>query len=245
MPQTWNRLIYRALVEIGVISAGETVDPVQLEDGLESLQDMLDQWAFEGLLVPALTHYDHTVTGRAKQVYTISADVSQAPDIVGDPPPTIEALSYRRQGITEPSPLVQTSYIVWAEGQSSVSTWPSQYYYEKEYPVARIYFDALTLPGDFFRLSGRAYLTGDSLVGTEVHNLPRGYPRAVKYNLAVDIAASFGVKGGLSPTTIYLARMTKNNIRARNIGSLTFRLDTAVVRKDSGALRRGRGSWGW
>ena len=240
MPQTWNDIIQSSLVELGVVEGNEPATTHELTRGLEYLQDMLDQWALEGLLVPALSHYTHTVEGTGRQVYTMSADAGESPDIEAEPPPTLEAVSYQRQGAQEPMPLIETSYLNWAEYQTSVSNWPSHFYYEKSSPVARIYFDALTIPGDFFRVSGRGFLTGAEIAGDEEHDLPRGYRRAIRLNLAVDIAAQFGVKEGLSDVTIALARIAKTNIRDRNVGPQVFRMDEAVTFKDTGALYRSR-----
>ena len=241
MPETWDELINDALVEIGVLEDGEDPDAGQLKRGLTRLQRMLDEWAVDGLLVPAISHSDHSCK-TAKQKYTIGA-AADSPDIVGDAPTTIEALTFKRQGERAGRPLVELSYIVWTEQQSPERTWPSGFYYSKSYPVAEILFDASTLQGDSFRISGRTFLTGEAIAGQDDTGTPRGYNRGIMYNLAVEIAASYGVKKALSDETKRHARDGKNSIRNRNIGQQTIRLDNALVLKDTGALMRGSVSW--
>ena len=239
MPETWNDLIEDSLIEIGVLAEGESPEPQQLSRSVRRLQKMLDQWAFEGLLIPALTHYTHTVGSPAKQIFTISADSSLDPDIEGDPPVNINTLAYLHQGHVEPRPLIETNHLLWAQSQTSVASYPSHYYYEKSDPIARIYFDEITIPGDFFRVSGRTYLTAANIDGTDEHGLPRGYARAVLLNLAVEVAPMFGVKGGqgLSRVTISEAGKSKNNLRTRNIGPQVLRLDAAVTSRTRHGLR--------
>lgn len=239
---TWHSLVRRALVEIGARAAVETPTPDEYADGIKDLQIMLDEWALEGLLVPGLTHYTHTIGSPAKSVFTISADASLNPDIAGEPPLDIEVLAYKQEGDTDYRPVVQTSYIVYSETLRREVTSPSLYYYEHEHPVARIYFNTNTTPGDSFMVSGQTYLTSAAIVGTDAPNLPRGYDRGVMLNLAVFMAASYGVKGGLSRETSNAAMKSKMNITKRNIGSTAFRLDRSLTAPSRSGIGM-RGLW--
>jgi len=242
---TWNDIVRRALIEIGAVAAVETPSDEEFSDGIDDLQGMLDEWALEGLFVPALTIYRHTIQSPPKATFTISAEDSLNPDIAGVPPVEIETLAYSHQGEPDGAPMVQTSYVVWKENQASEASSPSLFYYENEYPVGRIYFNTGTMAGDSFSVAGDAYLTSDDIMGEDAHKLPRGYARGVMLNLAVTLAASYGVKGGLAPSTVALAAMAKRNIRKRNIGSMAFRLDRALTTRTGGGVGSRRYGYFW
>ena len=55
-------------------------------------------------------------------------------------------------------------------------------------------------------------------------------------NLAIELAASYGVKENLAAATVKLANDAKNNIQGSNIGPMVMRLDTAVTQSSGGGL---------
>ena len=237
---TWNDIVRRAMIEIGALEGSGTPTTAEFGSGIDDLQSMLDEWALEGLLVPGLAHYKHTIGSPAKSVFTISTDAAQNPDIVDIPPIEIEVLGYRRAGAADEFPMVQTSYVVLKANAYAEGTVPTLFYYENEDPVGRVFFNTGTLPGDSFTIAGEKYLTPADIQGTANHNLPRGYERAVMLNLAISISAQYGVKGGLAQSTMVLAARGKRNITKRNVGVMALRLDRSVTMPSGSGLRRYR-----
>jgi hypothetical protein len=63
-------IISRALKDIGALEAGETPAPADAQDAFDMLNDMLDQWSNEQMMVFYKTEIIFTLTGGQTQ-YTI------------------------------------------------------------------------------------------------------------------------------------------------------------------------------
>ena len=63
-------IISRALKDIGALAAGETPSPEASQDAFDMLNDMLDQWSNEGMMVYYKTEIIFTTTNSQTQ-YTI------------------------------------------------------------------------------------------------------------------------------------------------------------------------------
>ena len=63
-------IISRALKDIGALAAGETPSPEASQDAFDILNDMLDQWSNEGMMVYYKTEIIFTTTNSQTQ-YTI------------------------------------------------------------------------------------------------------------------------------------------------------------------------------
>lgn len=63
-------IISKALSDIGALSPGEPIDPALGNDAFDTLNDMLDQWSNQRMMVPYITEIIHTLTNGVYQ-YTI------------------------------------------------------------------------------------------------------------------------------------------------------------------------------
>ena len=70
-------IISRALKDIGALEAGEVPTPEAAQDGLEMLNDLIDQWSNEGMMVYNVTEIVFNVIPGQTQ-YTIGPDPSTA-----------------------------------------------------------------------------------------------------------------------------------------------------------------------
>ena len=70
-------IISRALKDIGALEAGEVPTPEAAQDGLEMLNDLIDQWSNEGMMVYNVTEIVFPVISGQTQ-YTIGPDPSTA-----------------------------------------------------------------------------------------------------------------------------------------------------------------------
>lgn len=232
----WAELIRDSLIEIGVKEAGEALDTDETQDSLRRLRGMLDEFALEGLIVPGFTRRSLTVTV-AQSVYTVGPEGSLAddadPDIVAATPiEQIYALNYRRAGQQDSWPMDQTSYPTLSATRTLYTNNPTQFFYDRAHPVARLLFDALTTPDDVFQLVYRGHFADIEAADQTSDILPRGYREGVMLNLAVKLAPSFGVKegrsAGLSKTTKDGAKDAIDLWAKRNIGVVEARIDPAL-----------------
>jgi hypothetical protein len=59
-------IISRALKDIGALEAGETPAPADAQDAFDMLNDMLDQWSNEQMMVFYKTEIIFTLTSKAR-----------------------------------------------------------------------------------------------------------------------------------------------------------------------------------
>lgn len=185
---------------------------------------------------------------KIRSVPTNDVETQLWPDldlVVGAELEQIETLSYRQEGQQNGRPIKQISHLVLDSIDSVTATSPSAYFYNRNYPVSSITFDALPYPGDEFTLTARSHLPTPKLGETVM--LPPGYANAITLNLAVELAPSYGVKGGraqgLSSVTMIRAQKAKATLRKRNLGPTTVRLDPALQSRGTNQLRRHGTSW--
>jgi hypothetical protein len=62
-------IISRALKDIGALEAGETPAPADAQDAFDMLNDMLDQWSNEQMMVFYKTEIIFTLTSRPDPVH--------------------------------------------------------------------------------------------------------------------------------------------------------------------------------
>ncbi len=63
-------LVSKSLSDIGALAAGETPEPALANDAFDTLNDMLDQWSNQKMLLPCVQEVIHELTGSV-YVYTI------------------------------------------------------------------------------------------------------------------------------------------------------------------------------
>ena len=252
MPVTWEDIIRDSLIEIGVKAAGEPLDDTEKEDSFRRLQYMLEDWGTEGLLVPGLATLDATFGGSGnpksgKHTYTMGPSGNGA-DIETDTKfNIIVSFGYRYAGHEQHVPIRPTNQLIVLRNLRSQANHPIQYHYERGHPLSTIYLDANTDTGDDIRVVGRGYFDLSFEIDDDpLEIIPSEYRRTVMLNLAVELSSSYGVKegrqGGLSPTTLRLARKSKTALKNRNLHVLESQIDPTLSRQDSNMIY-GRGNW--
>jgi hypothetical protein len=186
---------------IGVVRKGETLAADEAQDALLSLNEMIESWANNGLLVVADTEETFSVTSALS--YTIGAgqtlntarplNITQAYFTIGN-------LDYPLIMIDDQ----QYNDIVLKDIGTSI---PQYINYSPEFPYGkiRLYPQA---SGTLFIASQKA-LTGFAALSTTV-SLPPGWTRALRYNLAIEMAPEFGV--ATPPEVIAMAKQSKGEI---------------------------------
>lgn len=91
--------------------------------------------------------------------------------------------------------------------------WPTDLYYDRTYPLGNLYF----YPNP--SMAGECHLWTDTLLSdftstSSAINLPQGYARAIKTNLAIELAAEYGK--AVSPTLAVRAKEAKALVKSLN-----------------------------
>lgn len=206
--------INAALRLIGVLAEGEQPSAATLYDAIAAFNQMIDSWSTERLSV--FCTIDNTVTwhsGQSTQTIGPTGDFAVTPC----PLEIDDATYYAISNISYPLTLINEAQYNSITLKSSTSTLPQVLYAEKVPGLTenRISMKLWPVPTQDIELHvisvSQLYQITDE---TDVLYYPPGYLRAIKYNLAVELAPEFGVEA--SRTVKRIAQESKRNIKRIN-----------------------------
>lgn len=206
---TASEIIRRSLLLIGELEEDETPSSTQSADGLSALQEMMESWSAEGLMIPYITTENYTLTtGQASYTYGTGGDFNAAR------PMSIED-AYLRDSNGDDSPIQIIDRDRYNEiTDKDLSGEPSDLYYVPSYATGTVYLNrapdaAYTLYMDVLKELTTPTALTDSL------SFPPGYTRAIRYNLAIEIAPEYAAP--IPDAVALIARRSKNTLETRNI----------------------------
>jgi hypothetical protein len=209
---TVRDLIRGSLKLIGVLAVGETPTAEELQDALSVLNDMLGSWSLESLtlfaqqiqrfgLISGMQQYTLGATGGFEAVRPTGIQTAGI-EIYGSNPIEI--------------PIRVLSQNQWANiPVKSVSGRPTAVYIDYNYPLANVYVWPVpdATPYELILYSSIAHVGFTSI--NDPLQLPPGYAKALRYNLAVELAPEYG--RSLNEAVIAGAVEGKENIKRANI----------------------------
>lgn len=211
-------IIKGALRNLGVLGRGASLSAEDSANALEALNQLLGTWSAEGLMVVSRTREELPIATQASS-YTIGS----GGDLNTVRPVSIEAATIRDGGTDYPLRLITVERYNQIATKSAAGR-PERLYYESSYPLARLYFDLRPSTSSTLILDTLKPFTAFAGLTTAV-SLPGEYERALKFNLAVDIAPEYG-KGNSTPgAVIQNAGASKAAIENRNAASRVPALD--------------------
>jgi len=189
---TSTAIINNALRLLGVIRTGQTAATAELADGLAFLNQLVDNWSTERLLLPFATFVRYALTA-AKSTYTIGP--SGAPDITAPRPLRVDAagivqLAYNLGSADFRSPLDLLSEREWVAIRDKTATAdvPKKLYYAPTVANGTLYLWPIPNVSSATSLELTAW---GALVAwpdlTTDEPIAPGYERALVYNLALDM----------------------------------------------------------
>ena len=206
LKMTAKRIIEGALRTIGVLASGEEAQPSEIQDGLEALNGLLSTWNNVSLLIPSITTRTFDLKDSKTYTYGIGGDF--------DAPRPIAIQFAQFQDIYS---YFYTCEIynnqTWAMNDRPVQIRPLGCYFEPSYPLAVVHFPTAPYTTDKFRVQVLEPLTYISSP-LDSFTLPDGYERALRLNLAIELASEFGTQPG--PMTVQLAQEAKHTLEIKN-----------------------------
>lgn len=173
---------------LGVVFKSEALDADEANDGLIALNDMLDTWSNDDLTTFAYTLENFPLTGSAS--YTIGP----GGDFNTSRPINIVTALVRIGTIDyELFPITQEQYQTDIASKGITSPIPKFITYDNGYPLGTIKMYAVPSAGGTLYLQSNKPLSNLSSLTSTV-DLPPGWKRALKYNLALDIAPEYGAE---------------------------------------------------
>lgn len=201
------------------VSAPSTADSTA---GLIILNDLLSSWSSDELLIPYRTVENFNLVV-AQAVYTIGATANFN---------TVRPLSIADAYIKDSSGTDYQLDVLMSKNQydsievKSTAGRPARLYYDPQYPSGKIYFDLTPNTIEVLYLDSWKALTELAALATDV-TLPDFYKKAIKYNLAVDLAPILG--RDLSPLVIVEADKCLRMMRDVNSQTINeMRIDSAL-----------------
>jgi len=223
---TVNDLVNGSLSLIGQLAEGETPSAATSQLGLRCLRDMVESMNNDSLMIYVIL--DNSVALPAG-TQTMNVGVGQTLNI--DWPTVVyDAVFVRDNNVSPPLdfPLTLLDEMQFASiaAKTIQSSYPRYVYAERNYPVMVLKF--WPVPQLTLQLHVPTYkqLTDIASLTTSI-NLPPGYNRMLKYNLAIELANEFGVEP--LPSTVKVAAKSKRSLMRVNDKEEVMNMPTGLM----------------
>jgi len=208
MELTANSIIERALVKARVYYPGEAIPEAKAAQIFAELNDMLESWALEELMVVAdVLESFALVIGQAEYTYGVGGNFNSPRPI------DIRDDSFIRAGSTDYPVALKTVDFYRGKANKSTSGDPEIIAYNPEYPLGKVMLYPTPSATNNLHLRVRKEINRFTDRTTSIELEP-GYSRAIISNLAVEISPNFGKK--VSETLAYVATQSKRSIKSVN-----------------------------
>jgi hypothetical protein len=213
-----------ALKLIGQLAEGETPSAATSQDALSALNQMLDSWSTEKLMI----------YNTIDQVFDWPSDVltqtlGPTGSFIGLRPVQLEDSTYYRDPATNVSFGIKFINQQQYDGiavKTVTSTYPQVMWINMEHPnIAMSIYPKPTRPLEWHFISSQV-LVQPAAIYTELA-FPPGYMRAFRYNLACEIATEFGVEPPRNVARI--AMVSKRDLKRQNFADDVMSMPYAIV----------------
>jgi hypothetical protein len=220
---TAAELIRGAFRVLGVLAAGETPAAQEEKDGLSALNDMLDSWAGERLALFATLRSVHALTpGLSPHTIGPSGTFDTARPVRVDRASVAPASA---PGTEQPLSLLSDAD--WQVTRSKASEGrPVALWVETAYPLMKLHLWPIPSAADSLVLYTWQQL-GRLASAAADFDMPPGYARAIRYNLAKELAPEYGV--ALSAEAADIANESKTTLKRLNHRPSFARSEAAVL----------------
>lgn len=217
-PTTVIDIIHGALRILQVKSPDSDLTSDETNDALEALNLMIDSWSNESLIVYRITKTIFSlVPGQSSYTIGSGANFNTAKPIA------IEAATITINGTDWPVQPVAFDTWLSVRQKTLSSSYSDFLYYDETHPTGVIYFYPVpNTAGSTITLYTRSPLDNFNNTTEEII-LPKGYARALKYNLAVELSSEYGKP--IDKTAITIARESKAILKRTNTRTILRKPD--------------------
>lgn len=222
---TARDLIEGSLRLLGVLATGEAASSDEASDALSSLNQMLSSWSNENLVVYQKVRDEFTLTANDGS-YSWGATAGAGNFTTARPAQVLKA-NIELQG-TDPQeiPLRILTLDEYAELslKATDSSIPHAVYFDGAFPNVGVEFYPVPNAAEhvvFYSLKPFSVLT----LSTEL-SYPPGYEKAIRYNLAIDLAPEYGREP--SALIMQQAMDSKAEIKRKNLQTPKLKIDVPV-----------------
>lgn len=219
---TVRDLIKGSLRLIGAIAVGETPSAEEQTDALSVLNDMIDSWGLENLLIFSKVKESFSLSG-STQDYTMGSGGT----FNTARPNRIEAANIL-DGTAE-IPMAILTFEQWSQVSPKTlqSALPSHIYPDYTNPLVTI--SVWPIPDSAKPLVLYSWKPLSQFASADdVLSLPPGYAKALRYNLAIELGPEYGKP--LNDVVVQIAADAKENIKRMNVRPYYLQADPGVMR---------------
>lgn len=220
-------LITRSFSLIGSLASGESLGATEATDGLNSLNDMLDSWSTQNLLI----------FNKVREVFPLVASQQTYTMGVGgnfntSRPQKIEQALIQLTGnmpvLELPMEIMNQAQFAGITLKTLPSTFPLYLYSDNAYPTTNI--SVWPIPTTVNNLVFYSWKPlADIAAISATLSLPPGYARALRYNLALELAPEYG--RSISDVVAAIAQESKAEIKRMNWRPDYLRVDDTLRSK--------------
>lgn len=230
---TARDLIISTFRLLGITSQGEQPSGAETQDAFARLNEMIDAWATERFTMPATERVTFSLTAGQADYRIGPASASPAPDWVWDPVPQyIEGVSLVLTSTTPHTELAMgelTEQAYESIKQKTLATiLPTSWYYQALQPCGVFWlWPVPTTAANTIAVYLPVVLQQFATLSTE-YTLAPGYTRAIRYNLAVELAPEFGRQ--LDPLILRTASDALAAVKRINVPMIDLTMDGGITR---------------
>jgi hypothetical protein len=211
MTTSVNEQINGALRLLGVLAEGETPSAATSQDALAALNQMIDSWNTERLMI-----YNTLDQVFSWQPGVITQTLGPSGTLVGVRPVAIDDATYFRDpanNISYGIKIINQQQYDGIAVKTVTSTYPQVMWVNMEFPnITMTVYPVPTKVLEWHIISVDE-LTQPATLATNLY-VPPGYLRAFRYNLACEFAPEFGIEP--PPTVARIAMTSKRDLKRQN-----------------------------
>lgn len=216
------QIITRAMRSINVLGSDETPSSEMASDAFDSLNDLLESWANEKLMI-----YQLVLEGFPLIVGQASYTIGPAGNFNTVRPISIDNAYIRWQGLDYPMGIVTTEQYDNIPLKTIATQMPCVMILDAGFPLSTI--KMWPTPSDntaqLFIESRKPFTAFTSY--TDQVNMPPGYDRALRYNLAMELIPEYGIVNS-SPQLARMAATAKKAIKRVNWSPPILEIDESI-----------------
>jgi len=216
---TVTSLVKLALKDAGVIGGRETPTDDEMQDALDTLNQMLAMWRTQSLTVYCQKSETLAVTGATS--YTIGT----GGNLNVERPVGVDGVFWRLNDVDLPLTPIHSFEDYQDIGVKNLQGTPSAFYYRPAYPLGVLFVTPIPTEGTLY-LTLKQPMPVYTTINDDI-SLPPEYEGAIRWNLASMLCATFGMP--ITPEIDRYARQTKRALKIVNTSLKTMQMPDAVM----------------
>lgn len=201
-------IIERALLDLRVIEGGGSASAQEASDGLVYLNDLIQSWSNEGLLIYSKTTDSLTMTGAQSYTFGTGGVLNS------ERPVSVDSAYFTLTGYDYPVSIITREQYQSIADKTATSTLSDVIFVDYTYPYATVYVYPVPSSGTLKLVSSKK-LTELSTTST-VLSMPQGYERALRLALEVELMPQYGKQDALIIASAEKAKRDLKRLNAAN-----------------------------